>query len=124
MACRCYIVPPHLLRGIAESTVNSEGIRKAAEASIAVRERISAARQERLAALARPRGYSRTGSVNFTPQHIVPDFLLRHVAESEHVDEATRARAQRDLGHLEEVLNRVKTTQQGMLTKCHYHANT
>lgn len=114
MSCRCYIVPPHLLRAIADSSANSEAIRKAAQASIAARERVTTVRQQRLASLTRPRGYSRAAPVNFTPHHIVPEALLRHVAESENVDEATRTRAQRDLGHLENVLERVRNSQQGI----------
>ena len=114
MSCRCYIVPPHLLRAIADSTANSDSIRKAAQASIAARERVTTVRQERFANLTRPRGYSRSSSVHFAPQHIVPEALLRHVAESEQVDEVTRTRARRGLGHLEQVLERVKNSQQGM----------
>ncbi|KAH8170922.1 thermolysin metallopeptidase, alpha-helical domain-containing protein [Sarocladium implicatum] len=114
MSCRCYIVPPHLLRAIADSTANSESIRKAAQASIAARERVTAVRQERIANLARPRGYSRSSSVHFAPRHIVPEALLRHVAESDQADEATRNRARRDLSHLEQVLERVRNSQQGL----------
>lgn len=45
---RCYIVPPHLLRGIAESTRNSEGIRNAAKASLAARKFVIDAREKQL----------------------------------------------------------------------------
>ncbi|KAM5348682.1 hypothetical protein ACJ41O_008506 [Fusarium nematophilum] len=111
MPCRCYIVPPHLLRGIAESSTNPENIRKAAQASLAAHEIVIGLRKERLAALTTPRGYR---NVSFRgQQHIIPDALLRHVAESNLVDEATRTRAKRDLEHLEKILGKVRASQQG-----------
>lgn len=112
MRSRCYIVPPHLLRGIAESSQNSEKTRKAAQASLAAHDRVTSCRKDRLAALNTPRGYSTNKPVHFRPQHIIPDTLLRHVAESDNCDEPTRARAKRDLEHLEKVLAKVKSQQQ------------
>ncbi|EEU40502.1 uncharacterized protein NECHADRAFT_32824 [Fusarium vanettenii 77-13-4] len=113
MPCRCYIVPPHLLRGIADSQSNPEHIRKAAQASLAAHDRITTLRKERLAALTAPRGYQSSRPVNFQPQHIIPDTLLRHISESDQVDETTRARARRDLNHLQLILGKVQAAQQG-----------
>ncbi|KAL6352781.1 hypothetical protein LRP88_13254 [Fusarium phalaenopsidis] len=113
MPCRCYIVPPHLLRGIADSQSNPEHIRKAAQASLAAHDRITSLRKERLAALTTPRGYQSGRPVNFQPQHIIPDALLRHISESDQVDESTRTRARRDLNHLQQILGRVQASQQG-----------
>ncbi|KAF4978319.1 hypothetical protein FZEAL_5292 [Fusarium zealandicum] len=113
MPCRCYIVPPHLLRGIAESSHNPEHIRSAAQASLAAHERVIGLRKERLASLTTPRGFRGGQSVNFRPQHIIPDTLLRHVVESDLVDEVTRTRAKRDLEHLQQVLGKVRDLQQG-----------
>ncbi|RSM14581.1 hypothetical protein CEP52_001295 [Fusarium oligoseptatum] len=113
MPCRCYIVPPYLLRGIADSKSNPEHIRQAAQASLAAHETITGLRKERLAALTAPRGYQNSRPVNFRPQHIIPDALLRHIAESDEVDEPTRTRARRDLNHLQQILGRVQASQQG-----------
>ncbi|WAO85763.1 Hypothetical protein NCS54_00301100 [Fusarium falciforme] len=113
MPCRCYIVPPHLLRGIVDSQSNPEHIRKAAQASLAAHDRITSLRKERLAALTTPRGYQNSRPVNFQPQHIIPDALLRHISESDQVDESTRTRARRDLNHLQQILGRVQASQQG-----------
>lgn len=115
MSCRCYIVPPHLLRGIADSKSNSDNIRKAARASLAAHDHITGVRKERFAALGQPRGYNKAKPVSFRPQHIIPDALLRHVSESDQVDDATRARAKRDLEHLEKVLARVAALKHGMV---------
>lgn len=117
MPCRCYIVPPHLLRGIADSQSNPEHIRKAAQASLAAHDRITSLRKERLAALTTPRGYQSSRPVNFQPQHIIPDSLLRHISESDQVDESTRTRARRDLNHLQQILGRVQASQQGESTR-------
>ena len=107
MSPRCYIVPPHLLRGIAESTINSARTREAAHASLAAHDRITTIRKERFAALTEPRGFGRRLNMNFSPQQIIPDGLLRFLSTSEEVDEATRSKAKRDLEHLETVIDRV-----------------
>ncbi|KAJ6437828.1 mitochondrial carrier protein [Purpureocillium lavendulum] len=92
----CYIVPPHLLRGIAESEHNSEATRRRARVSLATREHFAKSRFERLIALsqASPGGVSR-------PCPIIPEVLLSRLSVSEHVDEAARSRAKRDLDHLQ-----------------------
>jgi Zn-dependent metalloprotease len=112
-SCRCYIVPPYLLRGIADSSSNSEEVRNAAKSALESRELVTKARHERLAALSQPRGYARSSNVNFQTQPIVPDSLLRHLSESDKVDEDTRARAKRDLEHLESVIGRFQASQEG-----------
>lgn len=103
MACRHFIVPPHLLRGIAESKVNPDHIRKAAMESLGAREKLTKVRCDRFAALATPRGYQRSGEgpSGVQRQQIVPPDMLRNISESEQVDEAARVRAKRDLEHLE-----------------------
>lgn len=109
----CHIVPPHLLQAIADSTHNSESIRHSAKACLALREQVSLARKERFAALTMPRGYRTEEPVNIRRQQIIPEGILTHLAESENVDEDVRARAKRDLAHLQEVMARVHATQQG-----------
>ncbi|CAM1506463.1 Fc.00g061040.m01.CDS01 [Cosmosporella sp. VM-42] len=116
MPCRCYVVPPHLLRSIAESSHNPDHIRKNAHASLAAHENVLGARKDRFAALTTPRGYQGAKPIHHHPQHIIPEHLLRHVAESDNVDDATRARAKRDLDHLQMVLASVKSTQNGGTT--------
>ncbi|KAF7553198.1 hypothetical protein G7Z17_g3804 [Cylindrodendrum hubeiense] len=110
MACRHFIVPPHLLRGIAESKVNPEHVRKAALQSLGAREKFTQLRCDRIAALTTPRGYQRSGgeSANVQRQQIVPPDMLRNISESEHVDEAARARAKRDLEHVEGLLGHIQ----------------
>ncbi|KPM42552.1 hypothetical protein AK830_g3992 [Neonectria ditissima] len=107
MSCRCFIVPPHLLRGIAESAHNSEHVRKAAQNSLAAREALIKGRCARLTALGTPRGYLRTNQDQGSSsqhQQIVPPDMLRNLSQSEEVDESHRARAKRDLEHLESLM--------------------
>jgi len=110
---RCYVVPPYLLKAISESSENSEQIRNAAAAALSAREKVTASRHEQFAAASRPRGYRHTQSVLQNRQSIVPEQLLKHLAESEDVDEKTRKCARRDLEHLKKVHESVKVMQQG-----------
>ncbi|KAF9880566.1 hypothetical protein CkaCkLH20_01608 [Colletotrichum karsti] len=103
----CYVVPPYLLQGIADADCNSEPIRSAARNALQLREAFVARRIERLALLSAP------GTRRSANRHgIVPDTLLRHIADSDEVDEDTRACARRDLEHLQSVLGRVQQSQQ------------
>ena len=111
-SCRCYIVPPHLLRGLANSEDVPELTRNAAKASLEAREKLINVRKERFAELGRPRGFNRSGARQ-SSQQIIPDTLLRHISESDNVNEDVRARARRDLEHLERVLQGVADSQQG-----------
>ncbi|CAI6079779.1 unnamed protein product [Clonostachys chloroleuca] len=111
--CRCYIVPPHLLRGIADSASNPDHIRHAAAHSLASRERVTIARKDLFTHLTTPRGYFNTSKAP-ARRRIVPDALLRHVADSDKADETTRSRARRDLEHLQQVLGRVRISQAGL----------
>ncbi|KAK7426062.1 hypothetical protein QQZ08_007510 [Neonectria magnoliae] len=107
MSCRHFIVPPHLLRGIAESTVNPEHVRKAAQQSLTAREALTQVRSARLASLTTPRGYLRTNQEHGSSSHqqqIVPPDMLRNLSQSEEIDESHRARAKRDLEHLESLM--------------------
>jgi hypothetical protein len=117
MSDRCYIIPPHLLQAIADSTSNSDGTRQSAKSSLASRERVSLLRKERFAALTMPRGYKQgTQSPEAARQNIISESMLNHLANSDSVDEATRNRAKRDLDHLQLVISRVKEAQQGKCT--------
>lgn len=111
-SCRCYIVPPHLLRAIANSEEVSESTRRAAQASLDSREKYTAKRKEIFEQLTRPRGYGSSQGFRSRARSIVPDTLLRHIAESEQVDEETRTRARRDLQHLSHVLQGVNVAQE------------
>ncbi len=116
MSGRCYIVPPHLLQAIADSTSNSDSVRSSAKACLATRERVSVARKERFAALTMPRGYRQGAqSSDATRQNFISESMLSHLANSDSVDEATRSRAKRDLEHLQQVIARVKEVQPGKL---------
>lgn len=113
MSCRCFIVPPHLLRGIAESTTNPEHVRKAAQASLVAHDRVTTSRRERMAKLTQPGG---SGTAAFRTSPFIPEGLLTRLSTSESVDEATRTRAKRDLGHLQALMAKAPAAQQGMLT--------
>ncbi|CEJ85690.1 hypothetical protein VHEMI03845 [[Torrubiella] hemipterigena] len=112
MADRCYIVPPHLLEAIAESTHNDEAIRESARASLVSREQVSESRKAVFAALTLPHGYRRDAAIESRRQ-IIPEGMLTHIAESESVDDETRARAKRDLLHLQTLFSKIKTSQEG-----------
>ena len=109
MACKCYIVPPHLLQGIADSKKNSEKIREVAKFSYESHNRICTARKERMAALAQPDPKNRR---THHPRPFVPQQVFQRLAESENVDETTRARAKRDLEKTQELLSRSQDSQQ------------
>ncbi|KAI6778221.1 uncharacterized protein J7T54_004116 [Emericellopsis cladophorae] len=107
----CHIVPPHLLRAIANSDEVSETTRQAAKTSLASHDKYASKRKEGFERLARPSGRKTTQESRSRRRSIVPDTLLRHLAHSSHVDDDTRARAKRDLDHLTRVLQSVGTAQ-------------
>ncbi|WYZ41158.1 hypothetical protein EsH8_V_000053 [Colletotrichum jinshuiense] len=112
MAHVCYVVPPYLLKSIADADCNSEGERQAASEALELRELFTTRRAERLAILGGPRAQRHKLSSHNRPS-IVPDVLLRHIAESADVDDDTRACAKRDLEHIQEVQQRYQQVQQG-----------
>ncbi|KAM3548608.1 hypothetical protein ARSEF4850_009314 [Beauveria asiatica] len=103
---RCYIVPPHLLQAIANSTSNSEKVRETAKASLLARERVSLARTELFATLAQPRGYT-----SQQRHQIVPPHVFRQISDAEANDEKTRKRAKDNLEHVEGVIAQYKSSQ-------------
>lgn len=110
MPSRCYIVPPHLLRGIAESAHNPERIRAAARASLTGHDRFIGARKTSLtAAINNTRG---PGAGAQKRQSIVPPHLLRQVAQSGDVDEATRKNSQATLEHTEQIISHYRGSHQ------------
>jgi Zn-dependent metalloprotease len=100
----CYIVPPYLLQGIAESKQHdvNEDTRVAAKQSLDQRREYTAKRSERFAALAQPRA-TRKHLDLYQHQSIVPEILLKHIAESQDVDQETRERARHDCDHIHKV---------------------
>ncbi|KAL7813299.1 Metalloprotease [Trichoderma gracile] len=105
MSCRCYIVPPHLFRAIAQSPLNPEHVRKAAEASLAAHDRIAAARQERTLRIIQENS-KRKATTQASP--FVTESLLQRLSVSDVVDEASRARAERDLQHLQALMSKAQ----------------
>lgn len=83
---RCFIVPPHLLKAISESSANSNTTREAARAAFASHQHVIAKRRKHCLEAARP-----------AARPFVPSHLLRHISQSELVDEASRAAALRTL---------------------------
>ncbi|KAI2629928.1 Metalloprotease [Hypoxylon sp. NC1633] len=97
----CYVVPPYMLSAIAESTHNEDHIRESARNALTVHKSYVGKREKRFAALTAPRGTK--GAANVQRQSIIPDHILQHIADSEDVDEDTRACARRDLEHIQSV---------------------
>lgn len=99
----CCIVPPYLLRGIAESTELPEDdeARVAAQLTLSTRESITASRTERFETLSQPRA-ARAAHAAAAPerQSIVPEILLQHIADAEGVDDDTKERARRDIDRI------------------------
>ncbi|EXF86577.1 hypothetical protein CFIO01_06839 [Colletotrichum fioriniae PJ7] len=108
----CYVVPPHLLKAIADAECNSEHTRHAARQALSLREQFTTRRAERLAILGGPRAQRHQLSSRSRPS-IVPDILLQHIADSTDVDDDTRACAKRDLDHIRGVQQKVQQVQQG-----------
>jgi hypothetical protein len=115
----CSIVPPYLLRAIAESSVNSDHHRECARRSLVLRDAITACRKERLAALTAPRGQKHTT----VPQGIVPDFLLKQIIESSDVDEDTKCRARSELDDVLRIIGSYQV-QQGIASASEQHTLT
>jgi len=109
----CYIVPPYLLQGISASTEVPEPERKCAAESLHHRDQYAAQRRERFSALAQPR--TRAAFHASHQQSIVPEILLKHVAEAEGVDEETKARAQAECEHIQHVTDQYKKSLTGAL---------
>jgi len=95
----CSVVPPYLLATIADSEHNSEHVRKSARHALDFHKNYVAKRQRRFAELTAPRGGHGISPLQRS-QSIIPDTLLKHIAESEDVDENTRTLAKRDLEHI------------------------
>ncbi|PTB64580.1 matellopeptidase-like protein [Trichoderma citrinoviride] len=96
MAHRCYIVPPHLLKAISESSHNSDSIRQAARSALIARETLAAKRRLHIESVVQSR---RTSRAPPPTSPFVPASVLRSLSQSEHVDEEARARAAKDLEH-------------------------
>lgn len=112
MQCPCFIVPPHLLRAIAESSSNSDQVREAAHASLAAHTRVGASRELRMAMLSQPHGTDTDPSHRCSP--FIPEGVLARLSVSEAVDEATRDNAKRDLEHVQAFMARAAASEQGM----------
>lgn len=119
MSCPCFIVPPHLLRAISESSHNPEDVRKAAAQSLAAHTQVRSARQEHIANLTPFREDNAGGAVHTSP--FVPEHLLKQLSTSDFVDEETRSRAKRDLFYLQELLGRIPTCQEGEVAPISYY---
>ncbi|KAM0472819.1 hypothetical protein ACHAPX_008496 [Trichoderma viride] len=89
---RCFIVPPHLLKAISDSSVNSDAIRQSALAALSSHQDVIVKRKDCLRrnsrGLPHPRPRPRSTAGPFIPAHV-----LRHISQSEHADEASRAAA-------------------------------
>ncbi|KAL7913273.1 hypothetical protein GGI35DRAFT_491442 [Trichoderma velutinum] len=109
MSYRCYIVPPHLLKAIGESAHNSDTVREAARAALAAHQTFTAKRKSHIEAVMQSRRSSRSAPPT---RPFVPAAVLRHISQSEHVDEESRARAARDLEHSLHLESRAKSREE------------
>ncbi|KAI0887764.1 Metalloprotease [Annulohypoxylon maeteangense] len=106
----CCVVPPYLLNAIADSSHNEDHIRECARNALTVHKDYIGKREKRFAALCAPRGSK--AAAGLSRQHsIVPDHMLKHIAESEDVDDDTRACARRDLEHIKKVHTKYQESQ-------------
>lgn len=96
MPHRCYIVPPHLLRAISESSHNSESTRQAARTALASHQNVTAKRKSRIEAVVQSRRDSRPRP---TARPYIPSYLLRHISQSADGDDEARAATLRTLEH-------------------------
>ncbi|KAI0142889.1 metalloprotease [Xylariaceae sp. FL1272] len=96
----CSVVPPYLLAALADSDQNPDHIRASARHALDFHKTYCDKRQRRFAELSAPRG-SRRGAPHSRVQGIVPGTLLKHISDSQDVDEKTRACAQKDFEHLQ-----------------------
>ncbi|KAI0390224.1 metalloprotease [Xylariaceae sp. FL0594] len=106
----CSVVPPYLLATIAESEHNSESVRESAHRALNFHKNYVGKRERLFAELTAPRGASGTNSRQ-RAQSIVPNTLLKYIAESGDVDENTKALARRDLEHLASVEEKYQQAQ-------------
>ncbi|RFU80319.1 matellopeptidase [Trichoderma arundinaceum] len=105
MPHRCYIVPPHLLKAIFESSHNSDTVRQAARAALASHQTFTTKRKSHIEAVIQTRRSSRAAPPT---RPFVPSEVLRQLSQSEHVSEDARARAARDLEHCLHIESRGK----------------
>ncbi|KAK0629397.1 hypothetical protein B0T17DRAFT_589193 [Bombardia bombarda] len=108
----CSIVPPYLLNSIATNDQNDESHRLSAQHCLHHCESVNTKRSDRLAALALPRAV-RAAHPIANKQSIVPEVLLQHIADSEGVDEETRARAAHDCEHIRQKTSAYKASLSG-----------
>ncbi|KAH6900680.1 hypothetical protein B0T10DRAFT_534948 [Thelonectria olida] len=99
MPCQCFIVPPHLLRAIADCATNADHIRHAARRSLNARDAYIKCRADRLTALATPREQQHQ-------QQIIPPHVLRNLSQSEEVEESVREHAKLDHEHVEGLMQK------------------
>ncbi|KAI0133704.1 hypothetical protein BJ170DRAFT_174071 [Xylariales sp. AK1849] len=109
----CCIVPPYLLSGIAESSENDAPLRESAQRAITLSTTCHSKRQQRFAALSVPRGTRHAEAQAESRRGIVPDSMLKHISESQDVDEETRTHAKRDLEHIQNVHQKYQQSQAG-----------
>lgn len=129
---KCFAVPPYLVEAIAAHAAKTSNtqLRASYDACSSHCDMIREKRVARFDYLSLPRGARRAAARQAaleagrpdptdydqppsTKKSIVPVDLLRHISESDKVDENTRACAKRDLDHLQQLHARVETMQQG-----------
>lgn len=132
MAGRCFIIPPHIFRAMAESEHLEESARKEALACLHHYQKFVPNDKDHY----HPRTYAhdqphphqpqagesgQTGSSSSgtSRQGIVPPQIFQKMAESSELDEQARAGASRDLEHLRTVHERVHEQQQQQLGISH-----
>ncbi|PNP51540.1 hypothetical protein THARTR1_07796 [Trichoderma harzianum] len=94
---------------IGESSHNPDTIREAARAALASHHAFTTKRKSHIEAVIQSRRSSRAVPPT---RPFVPAHVLRHISQSEHVDEEARARAARDLEHTLHLESRAKSREE------------
>ena len=97
----CFIIPPYILHAISQSEENSAETRRNAAEALAHSRLIHQARST--LTTSRPSADDHPAPHTVAPRGIVPDNILRNLAESEHTDAETKKSAQRTLQHSQEL---------------------
>ena len=124
--CRCYFVPPHILRSISDSTHNPQNVRNTARETLTLQAKVNTCRHDRSKLYskdAKGRKDKVLERVSFgriqkprtpevTPSVTTVD-LLKHISESERVDYRVRERARKDLERMTDVNKGMATPHPG-----------
>ena len=97
----CFIVPPYLLEGIAQSP--DTGAREVAAKTISLSHKLRDDRLQHFAASSAPGSRPQDAPSTSQARSIVPDYLLEHISKAEDVDEEVKKSATQSLALSQQV---------------------